>query len=131
QAQTRSLWNADIWNALIGAWTSTDLSPENWDNVLRILDSSPPVHKEAAYNITSLLERGIESTSAPIPVTMLPRAKALADHVWPFCEQLNSGQSVDSEDWVSRAINHPAGQLMEFYVRALSKLQQPGTVAPE
>lgn len=127
QARNRSLWTADIWNALIGAWTSTDLTEENWESVLGVLGSSPAVHVTAADNITFLLERGIQSTSAPIPVAMIAQAKSLADQIWRVCEEIISNKNAVSKDWLATAINHPAGRLMEFYLHCLSKLQQNGS----
>src|SRR5208337_2756077 len=106
--QVRSLWSTDIWNALIGAWTSTDLTEEHWKTVLDILGSSPALHGLGVYNITSLLERGIQSTSAPIPIAMLQQAKSLADQIWPLCEQMDPGENGGPDGWVGRAINHPA-----------------------
>ena len=131
QVQVRSLWSIDIWNALIGGWTSTDLTEEHWKTILDILDSSPAIHGFGFYNITSLLERGIQSTSAPIPIAMLQQAKSLADQVWPLCEQMDPGENGGPDGWVGRAINHPAGRLMDFYVRALSKLQLAGSATGE
>jgi hypothetical protein len=90
QAQARSEWSVEIWDALTTAWASTDLSQENWEAVLLILNSSSAVHEAVLSNITSLLERGVQSTSAPIPIGILPEARSLADQIWPFCEQMES-----------------------------------------
>ena len=124
QAQARSQWSVEIWDALTAAWASTDLTEENWEAVLRILNNSSDVHETVVSNITSLLERGVQSTSAPIPIALLPQAKSLADQIWPFCEQMELNSNQPFKDWLAAAINHPAGRLMEFYLQTLSNLQQ-------
>ena len=54
QAQARSIWSREIWQALIGAWGAADLSDEEWRAVLDVLDSSPAVHECALYDIASI-----------------------------------------------------------------------------
>ncbi|MGO9442989.1 MAG: DUF4020 domain-containing protein [Terriglobales bacterium] len=126
QAQARSIWSREIWQALIGAWGAADLSDEEWRAVLDVLDSSPAVHECALYDIASLLERGIQSSKAPVPASLIPQAKSVADQVWPLCEKLESRISGPSIDWLARAINHPAGSLTEFYLESLSRLKREG-----
>ncbi len=124
QAQAASEWSSDIWQPLVGAWQSLELSGEQWELVINILSGSQPVFSETVRDLASLLERGVQSTTSPIPVPLIERAKSLADQLREFAIELQSAVSGESVDWLQRAINHPMGHLAEFYLHALSRLNR-------
>ncbi|HEX7424819.1 MAG TPA: DUF4020 domain-containing protein [Terriglobales bacterium] len=124
QARERSNWSKELWDQIIGAWAATDLSEAEWTAVLDFLHGSPSLYETLWQSITSLLERGVQSTKAPIPSSLLSRAKDIADGVWVYCAKVEAEELGEQADWFSRAINHPAGHLFEFYVHSLARLQR-------
>ena len=125
EAQQASIWLIELWQPLLSAWAATDLNEEEWASVLNLLDASSPIYKTNAPQLTWLLERGIQNSSKPIPTNLLPRAKSVADKVWATIEEPE--QISGDIDWLGRAINHPAGQIFQFYVQSLARSQQPSS----
>jgi hypothetical protein len=131
EAQHRSLWFPDVWQPLISAWGTTDLTADEWSGVLNILAGSEEIYENTAESIASLLERGVHSTTAPIPATLIDRAKSLADAIWGRCENASAGPLADSINWLGSAINHPAGKLIEFYLQSMVILQRAKLLTDE
>src|SRR5208337_3352709 len=71
EAQHHSIWVRDLWQPLISAWGTTDLSAEEWPAVLDIVAGSEAVYKNTAEPIASLLERGVRNATAPIPAALI------------------------------------------------------------
>ena len=130
QAQGASMWSQDIWEPLIGAWAATDLTSDQWATVLDVLHTSPAVYETAVQSLTSLLERGVDSATGPIPTTLLERAKIIADAIWVQCENTAPEASSQDTDWLGRAINRPAGRLFEFYLHSMARLQRESVLTP-
>lgn len=131
QAQHHSIWSEYLWQSLLSAWGATDLTADEWSGVLDILTESKALYENAAELIASLLERGARSTTAPIPSNLVDKAKLLADGIWNRCENVPVGSVSDQIDWLGRAINHPAGQLVEFYLQSMAILQRAGSLTDE
>jgi Domain of unknown function (DUF4020)/SIR2-like domain len=131
QARERSNWSKELWDQIIGAWAATDLSEPEWTAVLDFLHGSPCLYETLWQSITSLLERGVQSTKAPIPSSLLSRAKDIADGVWVYCARVEAEELGEQADWFSRAINHSAGHVVEFYVRSLSRLHRDKLLSPD
>jgi hypothetical protein len=132
EACDRGRWPKRIWAPLIEAWISCDLMDEQWEVVLDLLIKGTELHESELYNLSMLLRTGIQKSNSPIPVKLLDKARLLAGQILPYCRELKEDvRVVASENWVQQAINHPGGQLTEFYVYALSKLQQAKEADPD
>ena len=123
-AQERSNWSAELWQVLIEAWAATNLSDTEWEDILDILHSSAQVYEPVVHSLTSLLERGVQNTTAPIPSKLIVRAKEIADRLWGYLEKIGTTELADRTDWLVAAINHPAGRVFEFYLYSLAKLER-------
>lgn len=124
EAQHHSIWLPDVWQPLISGWATTHLAENEWSDVLGILAASEEIYEHSASSIASLLERGVRSATAPIPADFIDEAKSLADAIWSCCENAAPAPLGDQVDWLARAINHPAGELIEFYLQAMVILQR-------
>jgi hypothetical protein len=129
EAVEKSIWSEDIWHPLISSWGATDLTPSEWNTVLKVLNSSGPILEVSLSGISSLLDRGVQSSTAPIPTNLLGPAKQLADQVWAHCK--DEDLLGDQVDWLGRAINHTGGQLYQFYLHSLSRLQRDNLLDKE
>jgi len=131
EAQSRFFWSGDLWRALAGAWSGSDLTADEWEAILHVLKGSPAVHEAAVSEIASLLDRGIQNAKAPIPSGCLDQARVLAVALWAVCEHVPSRISGEDIDWLTRAINHPVGSLYSFHLNALSRLKREKVLTPE
>ena len=110
-----SHWDADLWPTLMRSWVA-DLDEGKHRRALGRLDSTGlyPHHGRAVAETLSALVRG---GGVPHLPALLDEANRIAGNVWDYCKQDESGW--DDDDWLGRAVNHPAGVLAEFWVQSL------------
>jgi hypothetical protein len=127
QATQESIWVREIWEPLLVAWAGTQMAEADWAAVLDILSGAIPVYKTTMHSLARLLEHGARGDATPIPTTLLPLAKEIADNLWNQIEENEENEIAGDIDWLGRAINHPAGVLFEFYFHSLFRLQKDKT----
>jgi hypothetical protein len=109
----RSEWRTDLWSALIEGWTEGSLDESSWFEILGVLS----VHQDLGSHVrpvARLLEKGAQATyareSAAVAVSdpvALQAWESLPDETGP----------IESDEWLTTAINHPAGQLGIYFLR--------------
>lgn len=124
---TRSLWSSDLWPSVLRGWHDAELTHEEWNTVLQRI-ARLEVYIERPYDITSLLYQLVRDGGKPFAVELLNHANVVAIEVWRALEQKDAAEEIN--DWLTRAINRPAGILVEFWVKALS-LQMRGKSGAE
>ncbi|MFK5689196.1 SIR2 family protein [Ornithinimicrobium sp. LYQ92] len=125
----------DVRDTLVRAWSSASLSstPEQADgveagetkrlqshgvtplDVLKVIGSWPMHTARSA--VANMFARGGTADQPTAWHTLIP-ARRLASHLWPTTEV--SGNVVDSEDHYLEAINHPAGNLAQFWLNVVA-----------
>lgn len=115
----RALWPSDLWSALIRGLQDSDLSMDEWSELLT-LASNPDLQSAHAYDIANLLHALVREDGKQFALDLLEQANAIALPVWQTLE--SDAQNEDIDDWLSRAINRPAGVLVEFWISGLSLL---------
>jgi hypothetical protein len=127
----RKLWSNDLWRCVIEGWKSS-VTAEQWRSVLDFLKSHPELHTAFVYNIANLLEDGIEKPDRLIPAPQISDAVMLAEHIFAqVLSNVQEGERKDkSDDWLMVAINHPAGTLTMFLLRALSREREINKTTP-
>lgn len=120
---SRGLWTANLWGTIISAWRQLGPNAEQWEEILSILDAQDRVVELCLYEVSNLLDEGTKGTPHEIPSSLLPAAKIVARKAWAASERLEERRE-QAEDWLFVAINHPAGTLLGFWLRALSKTRQ-------
>ena len=115
----RTLWSSDLWPALIRGLQESELSVEGWRDLLTMA-SNPALQSAHAYDIASLLYALVRDGGKPFALELLEQANAISLPVWQVLEA--NAQDEDIDDWLSRAINHPAGIIVEFWINGLSLL---------
>ena len=117
-------WDAYLWSALIRAWSTTELDEDKYCKVLNWLGKEELYlkhNREIAEALHALVKNGGPSYA----LNLLPQANKIAATLWHYLDQINPIE--EETDWLFQAINHPAGQLTEFWLSGLSlwQKQQP------
>lgn len=115
----RTLWSSDLWPALIRGLQESELPVEGWRDLLTLV-SNPSLQSAHAYDIANLLYALVREGGKPFALELLEQANAIALPVWQALEA--NAQDEDIDDWLSRAINRPAGIIVEFWINGLSML---------
>ena len=122
-------WDSKIWSALIRAWAEVNLNEVEYRKVLRWLSRSD-LYRKHARSIADVLHGLVKNDGKPNAIDLLPEANKIAMSLWDHIEQTESLD--ESDDWLTEAINHPAGILTEYWIESLSlwrKQQEPTTKA--
>lgn len=117
--------HSDLWDAIFQGWARTTAADMNWSELVAVVDRRAAPERWLR-TLASLLEHAVGDDSR-MPVEVLPAAVQLATRLWASGintqtdaeDWLISGEKVD---WLTRAINHWAGDLTGFFVYAISKL---------
>ena len=120
-------WDADIWSELLNAWSETGVNENQYEEVLRLLGRTE-LYDKNALPVARALFALVKNDSESCPLNLLSRANRIARTLWQ-----NIGQEkVLSEqlDWLTKAINHPAGLLALFWLNSLSLLRRRQDLMP-
>lgn len=128
----RDLWSSDLWPALSRGLQESDLTMDGWRELLT-LASNPALHSAHAYEMANLLYALVKDGGKPFALELLEQANTIALPVWLTLEANVQDEGIG--DWLSRAINRPAGVIVEFWIHGLFLLVRgktgPGRVMPE
>ncbi len=106
--------DGDLRNAIIHGWDTADLDGQELGSVLAAIDSWD--RNEIRRAAAKMLANGGTQTN-PTPWHRYPRARETARDLWPTEPVL--GAINDDGDLVMEAINHPAGDLAQFWSKAV------------
>jgi hypothetical protein len=121
-----ALWPSDLWPALIQGLQASDLTTDGWHELLT-LASNPALQLTHAYDIANLLYALVKDGGNPFALGLLDQANTVSLPAWQALEE--NAEDEDIDDWLSRAINRPAGVIVEFWVNGLSLLLRDKTGA--
>lgn len=107
--------HSDLAGAAIRGWTAANVDAETAEQVLECLEGLDL--RPIAEDVARMLAEGGRSKSTPTEWHRFPVARRFASALWGTLDRGVLPQSAD--DWLGRAINHPAGLLAEFWVRAV------------
>jgi len=122
----RAIWLSDLWPALIRGLQDSDLTMDGWRKLL-LLASDLNLQSVHSYDIAKLLYGLVRDGGKPYALGLLEQANAIALPVWEVLEANAQDEGID--DWLSRAINRPAGVIVEFWINGLSLLMRGQTGA--
>jgi hypothetical protein len=115
----RELWDSDLWGPLLRGLLEAELELEGWDRILTSI-ARPELRVGHASEIANLLFYLVRDGGKPFAGTLLDQANLIALRLWQSLPREN--QEVEIDDWFSKAINHPAGKVVEFWLHGLSLL---------
>lgn len=113
----RGLWGSDLWAPMLRGLRNAELSLDDWKNALNRI-ARHELHTKHAYVIADLLYAMVRDGGKPFALEFLDQANNIAFDLWQSlsCED----EEGVINDWLSRAINRPAGVLVEFWINGLS-----------
>jgi Domain of unknown function (DUF4020)/SIR2-like domain len=107
----------DVWRAATRGWSKATLTDDEWSTAIEALKDHPVV-EFLVDDIAVLLEQGVHKADGRLPLDLIPRARELATALWASTDGAQPDAS--SGDRLTRAINHWAGRLAEFWVHTVS-----------
>ena len=110
-------WDASLWQALLYAWMSMDLSENNYIRVLTFLELTE-LHGEHAYEVANVLFSLVQNQGKSYALKLLSQVNRIAVKLWHELDRKDIDEQQD--DWVRSAHDHPAGRLTEFWLYGLS-----------
>lgn len=122
----RALWPSDLWPALIRGLQESELPIEGWSDLLTLV-SNPALQSAHAYDVANLLYALVRDGGKPFALDLLEQANAIALPLWQALEA--NAQDEEIDDWLSHAINRPAGVIVEFWITGLSQFMHGKTGA--
>lgn len=123
----RSLGSSDIWPAIIRGWQEAELTVDDWRTALAIV-AKAELYKFHSHEVANLLYAIVRDGGKAFALDLLEQANAIALAAWQVLEPNERDEDID--DWLSRAINRPAGVIVEFWINGLSLLMR-GKSGPE
>jgi hypothetical protein len=116
--ETRDCWQADLWSVVIGGWATSQMTADEWQELLLLIERIPTLDS-LGRNVMSLLRHGLESDA--IPPSALDSVDRLTDLAYALPdddgEVLRPGPF---DDWLSAAINHIAGEAVQNWCLTIS-----------
>ena len=112
-----TLWASDLWTPMLQAWSKGELDDDQRRRALGTLRDTDlrdaQVHAIADFLCESVKPSRSQQTDESVQI-----ANKLADDLW---ERLGETEAEGEEfdDWLTRAINHPAGNLAQFWIYSL------------
>jgi hypothetical protein len=116
ELQRRELWSSDLWSTLLRGFQDAELDQAGWERLLAVV-ANAQLHADHARDIADLLLRLVKDGGKPFALAVLDRANAVAEAVWAA---LTPGDDSSYDNWLTLAINRPAGILVEYWLAALS-----------
>lgn len=117
--KSNSLWESDIWPSILRGLRDNNLNPDDWETLLFTLESEE-LFDSNANEIAGFIYDLVKDGGKPFSLDLLNHANEVALKLWLSLPK----ESEDGEprDWLSTAINRPAGVLVEFWINGLSLL---------
>lgn len=122
----RELWSSDLWPMLTQGLQESELPAEGWCDLLRLV-SNAALQSVHAHDIANLLYALVRDGGKPFALDLLEQANAIALPLWQALEAKPQDENID--DWLTCAINRPAGVIVGFWINGLSLLLHTKTGA--
>lgn len=107
--------DAEVTQAVVNGWSRAELDAEAAADVLKRMATLD--HSTLARDLAQMLSDGGRSEGHPTDWSAVPDARQLARKLWPLIpdEEVVFGEI----DWLTRAINHPGGNLAQFWLHVV------------
>lgn len=117
---TQEVWHGDVWNAVLTAWRTAAVTPDEWAQVIGLLEQTPQLDALNPREAADLLQRTAEDASESVADAQLDAAERVSDRIFGSCPEGDTVFSFSGFDWLGRAINQVGGRLATFWLRSLS-----------
>jgi hypothetical protein len=117
---TRGSWKSELWAAVLAAWRTSSLADQAWQRVLGLIEAHPEIGAASPWGMASFLEAAVDRKE--LSHEELERLEGLGERLLASSDSQPPGIHRNGEtDWLTSAINHPAGQVAMTWIKALSK----------
>ena len=120
-------WNSDLWRRLVVAWTRVNLDEDSMRRALSHL-SVDALQEQHPHEIVTLLFELARKANSPEAKDLPDQADSIAVALHRYAAQIEVpdltayvGEVPQEVDWVSRAINHPAGTLAGYWIQRIAR----------
>jgi len=119
----QSNWDKELWTGIYWGWRDRELSAEEWEEIIRFLESYPQVLKPTKP-LATLLERKVFDENHEFTYDFLIKVEQVSFDIYRKAKEQGDTDNFISEnqDWLTNAINHSGGVLAEFWLKSLSFL---------
>lgn len=130
----RSEWKHDLWYGLIKAWSEIEPDKNRYQQIINYLNKTslyPHYALVIAQTLRDMAERLAKSNNKPWPSELLPELNKVAENLWKQIDRKEPSGLSNFYNWLSSAINHPAGALAMFWLHSFSIWQQQQNPMPK
>ena len=119
-------WDTNLWIALLHAWHEMDFDNDRYQQILRRFCRTE-LQQKHVRQIADFLYALVRDVGTQNTSEILTQANEIAAELWSLIDPNEPLEPYD--DWLTRAINHPAGVLAQFWLGSLSswRRQQDST----
>ena len=122
-------WNTRLWRGVLEGWCSATMDGDVLAGILEVL-SDESLFSEHGTQIAGALLSLSGKHHGLLDEGSWEVAHEIARKLWPYVSSLGNG--VSGHYWYSHAINHPSGDLAQFWVQSIDawrSVQDPKPVA--
>jgi hypothetical protein len=113
-------WDRDVWGSLLQAWRGPTLSDSELREVLALLDEHAHVGATAALEAARLTEDALDRTD--LVEADIARIEQISERLLTISGDLPPSVYTNGVlDWLTSALNHPAGVVAMAWIKAVSK----------
>jgi len=112
-----SHWDSDLVETVIEAWYEKVLSNDEWGSILPLL-SAPELLMSQNRRLAHLIRFYEPITS--LDENVFDDLVSFTRILWPYAVMDTDG--IADGDWLYRSISHPAGNLVEFWLKCLNRI---------
>jgi len=125
----RGVWDADLWTGIVSGWRRADLTESQWLEVLKTLLEINEITEAIRLEASQLLETGISKASHAVPISCFDLCFRAVNKLWhaSLAQECLDPEAI--EDWLSLAINRPAGNLVFCWLKLLSRLGEDNSAS--
>lgn len=112
-----SAWDVELWNRLLQGCGDATFTDDEWRRFLEFLDKFVS-QILARDSLCEFLLDCVKRQENPIPNNLLKLADRVSRGAW---EASLGEEWEETENWLDRAVNRPAGKLAQFWMHVLSQ----------
>ena len=113
----KSAWRTDLWDTLIRGWSESVLDQAGTREVLKRFERNE-LHEKNSRPIAKFLFKGVKDDGPVRTYDLIPDANNIAASLWNQIDN-NEPPPVESNRWLTKAINHTAGILANYWLHSL------------
>ena len=122
------VWDDDLWNGIVRAWSDENIDPQALTTILRHL-ANKDLHDKFGRAVVDVLYSLSQNSGLQNNDALLTKANDVAAGLQDLFDSTPSALGMD--EWLTKAINHPAGKLAQFWVQSLSIWCKSQELVPE